>query len=153
MAAHFTHHNGLLGALGRCVVGRVVAHFSGSETYDDVSGKMLGSDADLSKIANDGKVSIVRASSLKGYKANDAATQARIAGSSAVKQLDTEIAADASLNGALQSAGFKATDVISVSAKSGGVIFFRPKKAPGPSRCNSASWPEFPRTETATSPD
>ena len=123
LAAHLTHHNGVLGALGGCVIGRVVAHFTGSETYDDVTGKMLGSDADLHKLAGDGKVSIVRASSLKGYKANDTSTQARIAGSNAVKQLDSEVAADANLNGALQSAGFQASDVISVSEKSGGVIF------------------------------
>jgi hypothetical protein len=123
LAAHLSHHNGLLGALGGCIVGRVVSHFTGSETYDDVTGRMLGSDADLNKIANDPKVNIVKASTLKGYRANDASIQGRIAGSSAVKRLDSEIAADANLNGALQSAGFKATDVISVSAKSGGVIF------------------------------
>jgi hypothetical protein len=123
LAAHFTHHNGVVGAIGGCVVGRVVSHFTGSETYEDVTGPMLGSDAELNKIAKDPKVKIVRASGLKGYRANDAAIQSRIMGSSAVKRLDNEIAADANLNNALKSAGFAATDVIALSAKSGGVIF------------------------------
>jgi hypothetical protein len=123
LAAHLTHHNGLLGAVGGCIVGRVVSHFTGSETYDDVTGSMLGSDRDLNKIANAKNVNIVKASSLKGYKPNDAAVQSRIGGNSAVKRLEGEIAADPNLNSALQSAGFKASDVISVSAKNGGVIF------------------------------
>lgn len=123
LAAHLTHHNGVLGALGGCVVGRVVSHFTGSETYDDVTGQMLGSDADLNKIANDPKVNIVRVSGMKGYRANDPAIQSRISGSGAVKRLDNEVAANSNLNTALQSAGFAATDVLAVSAKSGGTIF------------------------------
>jgi hypothetical protein len=123
LAAHFTHHNGVVGALGGCVVGRVISHFTGSETYEDVTGPMLGSDTDLGKIANDPKVKIVRASGLKGYKPNDAALQSRINFSSAVKRLDSEIASNSNLNSALQSAGFAATDVLAVSAKDGGTIF------------------------------
>ena len=123
LAAHFTHHNGVLGALGGCVIGRVVTHFTGSETYDDVMGQMLGSDADLNKIDHESKVNIVRVSSLKGYKANDTTIQSRISGSGAVKRLDSEIAANSSLNTALQSSGFSANDVLAVSAKSGGTIF------------------------------
>jgi hypothetical protein len=119
IAAHMTHHSTLLGALGGCIVGKVVAHYTGSLSFDEVTGKMLGSDADLGRVAKDGNVSIVKVSSLKGFRRGDVP----VAGNAAVSKLDGEIAADANLSGALSSAGYKPQDVLAVSAKGGGVVF------------------------------
>jgi len=115
VAAHMTHHSTLLGALGGCVVGKIVAHQTALITYADATGKLLGSDAELSRVAVAHRINVVKASSLKGYVRNDARTQVAINDSARVKTLDTEISANASLTAALKSAGFTADDVIAIS--------------------------------------
>jgi hypothetical protein len=120
IAAKATHHSMLLGALGGCIVAKVVSHPSSSITYADVTGKMLGADADFAKIAGSSRVSVIKTSTLKGYVKNDTTVQAAISGSASVKALDAEIAGDASLTAALKSAGFAPTDVIAIS--SGGIL-------------------------------
>jgi hypothetical protein len=119
LAAHVTHHSTLLGALGGCLVGKVVAHYTGSLTFQDVTGRMLGSDAELGQVGNASKVSIVKASSLKGYKSGDLP----LSTNGTVGRLDSEIAANPGLTAALQKAGYAATDVIAVTAKGGDVLF------------------------------
>lgn len=119
IAAHLTHHSTVLGALGGCIVGKIVAHYTGSLTFDDVTGKMLGDDRDLGHVANDTNISIVKVSSLNGFKRGDVP----VATTAAVTRLDNEIAANASLTATLQEAGYKPTDVLAVSAKGGGVLF------------------------------
>lgn len=115
-AAHLAHHSVILGAIGGCIVGKIVSHPSSSITYSEVTGKLLGADADLPKVAAASKVDIIKVSSLKGFKKNDTQTQAAIAASPAVQKLGTEIAADPKLTATLQTAGFAPTDVIAVSA-------------------------------------
>lgn len=116
IAAHATHHSTLLGALGGCIVGRVLAHPSSSITYSDVTGKLLGSDADLRKVEASRNVNIAKLSTLKGFKPGDTKTQALIASDGNVKRLGSEVAADANLTSALQNAGFAPQDVIAVSS-------------------------------------
>jgi hypothetical protein len=119
IAAHLTHHSTLLGALGGCVVGKVVAHYTGGLTYQDVTGKMLGSDTDLAQVGRAPSVNIVKASSLKGYKKGDLP----VPSNGAVAKLDSEVAANSGLASALQNAGYKPTDVLAVSSHGGGVVF------------------------------
>ena len=116
IAAHVTHHSTILGALGGCIVGKVLSHPSSSLTYADVTGKMLGSDADFGTVAASPRVDIVKLSSLKGYVRNDKRTQAAIQSSGSVRALDGEVAGDAGLAGALKSNGFAPSDVVAVSA-------------------------------------
>ena len=116
IAAKATHHSLLLGAIGGCIVGHVLSHPSSSITYSDVTGKLLGSDADLAKVAAASTVNIVKLSTLKGFKAGDTQTQALIASNAGVKHLDGEVAANAVLTSTLTTSGFAPTDVIAVSA-------------------------------------
>jgi hypothetical protein len=118
VAGHLAHH-GILGALGGCIAGKLIAHYTGTQTYTDVTGRMLGSDRDLNKLETEKNINVVKVSSLKGYNSGELP----VAGNSAVRKLDSEIAAQPNLTAALQQAGFKPTDVLAVSAKGGGVIF------------------------------
>ena len=115
VAAHVTHHSTLLGALGGCIVGKIVAHQTSLVSYADATGKLLGSDAELNRVAAAHRINVVKMSTLKGYVRNDARTQAAINNNPRVKALDSEISADASLTAALKSAGFTANDVIAIS--------------------------------------
>jgi hypothetical protein len=120
VAAKATHHSLLLGALGGCIVGKVLSHPSSSITYSEVTGPMLGADADFAKVAASSRINIVKTSTLKGYVKNDTKVETAISGSASVQALDAEVAANASLTAALKSAGFAPADVIAVSA--GGVL-------------------------------
>jgi hypothetical protein len=116
VAAHVTHHSMLLGALGGCIIGKVVSHPSSSVTYAQVTGQMLGSDADFAKLASASRVNIVKLSSLKGYVRHDKRVQDEIGASTSVKALDTEVAGNANLSATLKSAGFAPTDVVAIDA-------------------------------------
>jgi hypothetical protein len=116
IAAHVTHHSTLLGALGGCIVGKVLSHPSSSLTYADVTGRLLGSDADFGKVSGSPRVNIVKLSSLKGFVRNDKRTEANIQSSGSVRALDTEIAGNDALTGALKANGFAPTDVVAISA-------------------------------------
>lgn len=116
LAAHVTHHSMLLGALGGCIIGKVVSHPGSSITYAQVTGQMLGSDADFTKLAGASSVNIVKLSSLKGYVRNDKRVQDEISSSTSVKALDAEIAGRANLTAALKSAGFAPSDVVAIDA-------------------------------------
>jgi len=111
LAAHVTHHSVLLGALGGCMVGKLLSHPPTSITYPDAV-RMIGSDADFAAVAGSHEVDIVKLSALKGYVRNDGRTQAAIRGSSSVKALDGEIAGNADLAATLKSAGFAPSDVV-----------------------------------------
>lgn len=119
-AAHVTHHSMLLGALGGCIIGKVVAHPSSSVTYAEVTGKMLGSDADFAKLAHASRVGIVKLSSLRGYVRHDDRVQNEISSSTSVKALDAEIAGNANLSATLQAAGFAPSDVVAIDG--GGIL-------------------------------
>jgi hypothetical protein len=120
IAAHVTHRSMLLGALGGCIIGKVVSHPSSSITYAEVTGPMLGSDADLPKLAKASSVGIVKLSSLRGHVRHDAPVQGEIGSSPKVKALDGEIASNANLTATLKSAGFTPADVVAFSA--GGLL-------------------------------
>jgi hypothetical protein len=115
LAAHATHHSMVLGALGGCIVGKVLSHPSSSITYKQVTGPMLGSDADFGKVERASRVNIVKLSSLKGYVRNDMRVQGEIGSSAGVKALDSEIAGDANLSATLKAAGFGPGDVVAIS--------------------------------------
>ncbi|HVW91453.1 MAG TPA: hypothetical protein VHB74_02480 [Devosia sp.] len=119
VAAHVTHHSTILGALGGCIVGKVVAHYTGGLTFQDVTGKMLGDDSGVARLANAKSVNIVKVSTLKGYKRG----QVPVPPNAAVTRLDNEVAASDNLASAIQNAGYKPSDVLAVSAKAGGVVF------------------------------
>jgi hypothetical protein len=125
IAAKATHHSVLLGALGGCIVGHVLARPSSSITYDQVTGPLLGAQGDLKKVEGASNVNIVKLSSLRGYRAHDTKTQGEIAASAEVKALDAAVAADAGLAAALKSAGFASSDVIAASSGvAGGATLF-----------------------------
>jgi hypothetical protein len=125
IAAKATHHSVLLGALGGCIVGRVLAHPSSSITYDEVTGPLLGAQGDLKKVEAASSVNIIKLSSLRGYRAHDVKAQGEIAASAQVKALDAAVAADAGLMSALKSAGFSSSDVIAASSGvAGGATLF-----------------------------
>ena len=115
VAAHATHHSMLLGALGGCIVGKVLSHPSSSITYAQVTGPMLGADADFGKVQKASRVNIVKLSSLRGYVRNDTRVQGEIGSSASVKALDNEIAGDANLSATLKAAGFGPGDVVAIS--------------------------------------
>jgi hypothetical protein len=78
---------------------------------------------DLSKTPT--SVRIYKISSLKGYKAGDAALKSAMTSNASIKGLDAKIAASADLTSKLKAKGFKPTDVVAVSSDtSGGIILF-----------------------------
>ena len=116
VAAHATHHSMLLGALGGCIVGKVLAHPSSSITYAQVTGPMLGADADFGKVEKASRVNIVKLSSLRGYIRHDKRVQDEIGSSTSVKALDAEVAGNANLSATLRSAGLAPSDVVAIDA-------------------------------------
>jgi hypothetical protein len=115
VAAHATHHSMLLGALGGCIVGKVLAHPSSSLSYAQVTGPMLGADTDFDKVERASRVNIVKLSSLRGYVRNDKRVQAEIESSAGVKALDQEVAGNANLSATLRAGGFGPVDVVAIS--------------------------------------
>ena len=99
---------------------------SATSSYSDVVGSLPApgnATLDLTKVKATANVSIVKLSTLKGYKAN--ALKLSVADTATMKNIDAKVMANAALSAKLKAAGDTPEDVIAVSTDaSGGVTLF-----------------------------
>ena len=99
---------------------------SATSSYSDVVGSLPApgnATLDLSKVKATANVSIVKLSTLKGYKAG--ALKLSVADAATMKNIDAKVMANAALSAKLKAAGDTPNDVVAVSTDTaGGVTLF-----------------------------
>ena len=99
---------------------------SATSSYSDVVGSLAAPGSatlDLSKVKATTNVSIVKLSTLKGYKAG--AMKLSVADAATMKNIDAKVMANAALAAKLKAAGDTPNDVVAVATDaSGGVTLF-----------------------------
>jgi hypothetical protein len=96
------------------------ATLSEKSTFSQVTVSLAGgAKIDLSKVNASTKLSIVKISTLKGYKAGTKISAADMAG---IRSLQAQVMANAALTAKLKAAGFSPTDVVAGSADASGGV-------------------------------